>query len=193
MWKKAGVKAILGFNEPDNHGESDLTPEQASIYWFQLHDFANTFDPPLTLVGPGMTHWTADGGSPWLDQFFGNLTDAHIRGIKFLAQHDYSGDAKGIIAKADATYKRYNKKVQICRSSGIDDNSHRESCDKSVRNGDRIDVTQPVLPFMKPSKPQKYVVPPLIFHPPNSNFGVENVCHRHPLKKNKIRIVFMKN
>ena len=88
-----------------------MTPEQAALYWFQLHDFAKTFDPPLTLVGPGMTHWTEDGGSPWLDQFFGNLTDDHIRGIKFLAQHDYSGSAKGVLAKANALYKKYNKKV----------------------------------------------------------------------------------
>ena len=92
-------------------GQANLTPKQAALYWVQLHDFANSFKPPLTLVGPGMTRWGEDGGSPWLDQFFGHLTEDHIRSIKFLAQHDYSGNAKRIIAKADAAYKKYGKKV----------------------------------------------------------------------------------
>lgn len=131
-WKKAGVKTILGFNEPDNHGQSNLTPEQAALYWFQLHDFAKTFDPPLTLVGPGMTHWTEDGGSPWLDQFFGNLTDDHIRSIKFLAQHDYSGSAKGILAKADALYKKYKKKVWLTEFA-VGNGTTRERNDKFMK------------------------------------------------------------
>ena len=73
-WAAAGVAYILGFNEPDNPGQSNLTPENAALHWCQLDDFAQTFDPPLELVGPGMTHWTDDGGSPWLDQFLGNLS-----------------------------------------------------------------------------------------------------------------------
>ena len=94
-WAKVGVKAILGFNEPDNAGQSNLTPEQASIYWDQLDDLAQSFDPPLTVVGPGMTHWDDTGGSPWLDQFLGNLSDVRKANIKYLAQHDYSGSATG--------------------------------------------------------------------------------------------------
>jgi len=116
-WKKLGVKYILGFNEPDNKGQSNLTPEKAANYWEQLDDFANSFDPPLELVGPGMTHWDADGGSWWLDAFFGNLSDARKSNIKYIAQHDYSGNASGIIAKANAAYKKYNRKLWLTEFS----------------------------------------------------------------------------
>ena len=58
------------------------------VHRHQLDDLAQSFDPPLTLVGPGMTHWGTDGGSPWLDQFFGNLSDARAARIAFLAQRE---------------------------------------------------------------------------------------------------------
>ena len=116
-WKGLGVKYLLGFNEPDNAGQSNLTPEQASIYWDQVDDFANTFDPPLELVGPGMTHWDETGGSPWLDQFLGNLSDARKSNIKYLAQHDYSGDADGVIARANAAYKKYGRQIWLTEFS----------------------------------------------------------------------------
>lgn len=58
-----------------------------------------------------MTHWGSDGGSDWLDQFFGNLSAARAKNIAYLAQHDYSGDAKGIVTRADAAYKKYGRKV----------------------------------------------------------------------------------
>jgi hypothetical protein len=116
-WAKVGVKAILGFNEPDNAEQSNLTPEQASVYWGQLDDVAQSFNPPLILVGPGMTHWDETGGSPWLDQFFGNLSDSRKANIKFLGQHDYSGNPTGIIAKAEAAYKKYGRKVWLTEFS----------------------------------------------------------------------------
>ena len=116
-WASIGVTAILGFNEPDNKGQSNLTPEQAARYWHQLDDLAQSFDPPLTLVGPGMTHWGKDGGSPWLDQFFGNLSGARAARITFLAQHDYSGDAHGIVARANAAFQKYGRKVWLTEFS----------------------------------------------------------------------------
>ena len=116
-WKAVGVTHLLGWNEPDNDGQSDLTPEQAAIYWYQLDDLAQSFDPPLKLVGPGMTHWGDDGGSAWLDQFFGNLSDARAKRIVALGQHDYSGSAEGIIKKANAAYKKYNRPVWLTEFS----------------------------------------------------------------------------
>eukprot|EP00035_Acanthoeca_spectabilis_P029627 m.5893 g.5893 ORF g.5893 m.5893 type:complete len:451 (+) comp3761_c0_seq1:64-1416(+) len=112
-WKALGVKYILGFNEPDNAGQSNLTPAMAAEGWAQLDAFAATFDPPLGLVGPGMTHWDDSGGSPWLDQFLGNLSSDLRSRIKFLAQHDYSGGIDTIITRADAAYKKYGLKVWL--------------------------------------------------------------------------------
>ena len=101
----------------DNPTQSDLAPAQAASYWGQLDELAQSFDPPLTVVGPGMTHWGADGGSPWLDQFFGNLSSSVARRISFLAQHDYSGDAAGIVSRAAAAYEKYGRKVWLTEFS----------------------------------------------------------------------------
>eukprot|EP00038_Savillea_parva_P027333 m.58985 g.58985 ORF g.58985 m.58985 type:complete len:481 (+) comp7856_c0_seq1:39-1481(+) len=112
-WSQLGVKYILGFNEPDNAGQSNLAPDVAADRWTQLDDLAQSFNPPLQLVGPGMTHWGEDGGSEWLDAFLGNLTTAQRGRIAFLAQHDYSGNAASIVAKADAAYKKYGLRVWL--------------------------------------------------------------------------------
>ena len=134
-WRAAGVKYLLGFNEPDNKGQANMSPKESAQKWSQLQGVAASFDPPLELVSPGMTHWGGeacrdntgldpallsadqlthcDSGWDWLDQFFGNCTA--IAGcepglIKYVAVHDYSGDAQGIIDKADAAVKRCAKR-----------------------------------------------------------------------------------
>ena len=112
-WGSVGVKAIMGFNEPDNPGQSNLTPQQAALGYTEIESIAQQFDPPLTLVGPGMTHWDENGGSPWLDQFLGNLSVPLAARIEFLAQHDYSGDAAGIVAKAGKAFAKYKRKVWL--------------------------------------------------------------------------------
>ena len=114
-WAQLGVKYVLGFNEPDNKGQSNLTPSEAAAYWPQLDELARRLN--LTLVGPGMTHWDASGGSAWLDEFFGNLSGSTAANIKYLAQHDYSGDAKGIVARADAAFAKYGRQVWLTEFS----------------------------------------------------------------------------
>lgn len=72
-WEQAGVRALLGFNEPDNDGQSNMLPEKAAGFWPQIQKLASRMQPALTLVSPAMTHWDDDGRSDWLDQFFGAL------------------------------------------------------------------------------------------------------------------------
>eukprot|EP00041_Stephanoeca_diplocostata_P025265 m.657427 g.657427 ORF g.657427 m.657427 type:complete len:475 (+) comp22713_c0_seq3:392-1816(+) len=112
-WKALGVTHILGWNEPDNPSQSNLSPQKAALYWQQLDALAQSFSPPLVIVGPAMTHWDSTGGSDWLDEFFGNLSDTLARRIEFLAQHDYSGDATGIVSRAKAAQQRYKRTVWL--------------------------------------------------------------------------------
>ena len=107
LYRAAGVTHILGFNEPDNSGQSHLSPAHAA---------ASGFAPPLTLVSPAMTHWTLNG-SVWLDEFFGNCSDV-VKDcdpslVKYVAFHDYSASAGGIVAKADAAFQRYGNARRI--------------------------------------------------------------------------------
>ena len=116
QWEAAGARYLLGFNEPDNKGQSNLTPAQAAAYWPQLQALAARTSPPLTLVSPGMTHWNGDG-SVWLDEFFGNCStvvaacDPAL--IKFIAIHDYSGNAQRILANAAATATKYGRPIWL--------------------------------------------------------------------------------
>jgi hypothetical protein len=109
-----------GDDEPvarDTTGQSDLQPAQAAAYWQQVDAFASSFSPPLKLVGPGMTHWDDTGGTPWLDEFLGNLSAAERGRIAFLAQHDYSGSPASIVAKAEAAFQRYGLRVWLTEFS----------------------------------------------------------------------------
>jgi hypothetical protein len=121
LYRAAGVTHILGFNEPDNSGQSHLSPAHAAAFWPQLQAFAAGFAPPLTLVSPAMTHWGLNG-SVWLDEFFGNCSDV-VKDcdpslVKYVAFHDYSASAGGIVAKADAAFQRYGnaRRMPLCCS-----------------------------------------------------------------------------
>ena len=121
IWAQSGVSHLLGFNEPDNSDQSNLSPLQAALYWPQLDSLAASFSPPLRLVGPGMTHWdTPTGGSSWLDQFLGNLTricPGCPARIVALAQHDYGGNAESIVARAEAAHTHYGRPIWLTEFS----------------------------------------------------------------------------
>lgn len=40
-WAKVGVRYILGFNEPDNPGQSNISAADAAYRWAELDDFAS--------------------------------------------------------------------------------------------------------------------------------------------------------
>eukprot|EP00935_MAST-01C_sp_MAST-1C-sp1_P002368 g2368.t1 len=114
-WMQSGVRALLGFNEPDNAIQANLSPAEAASRWPSVQRIADEFDPPLALVAPGMTHWN-NGGSEWLDQFFGNCShfaECDVERISYVAFHDYSGNAASIIRNANAAWQRYGKKVWL--------------------------------------------------------------------------------
>jgi len=111
-WRAAGVRFLLGFNEPDNPSQSNLSPAAAAAFWPQLQVLAAEFDPPLTLVAPAMTHWNSTTGrSLWLDQFMSNCStvveQCEPALIKFVAFHDYGGSADGIISRSDSAAAIY--------------------------------------------------------------------------------------
>ena len=80
-----------------------------------------------------MTHWSSDGGSPWLDEFFGNLSKEELGRIKYLAQHDYSGNPSGIVAKAKAAHKKYGRKIWLTEFA-VGNGAARERNDAFLRN-----------------------------------------------------------
>jgi len=135
LWMKAGVKYILGFNEPDNEGQSNMTPAFAAAAWVSLQTIAAKFNPPLELVSPAMTHWSEDG-TPWLDQFFGNcseIKDCDPSSVKYVAFHDYGGDADTLIKKANGAAKKYGRPIWLTEFS-VGSQEHRDKQDAFIKD-----------------------------------------------------------
>jgi hypothetical protein len=112
-WKDAGVRFLQGFNEPSMPAQASLTPLEAAIYWWQIDNLAQSFNPPLRLVGPSMVSWNAEGGSDWLDEFFALLDPKLKARIEFLGQHDYSGNVNQIKRRSEAAYAKYGRRVWL--------------------------------------------------------------------------------
>jgi hypothetical protein len=75
---------LLGFNEPDQSGQANMTVAQALDLWPQLEATG------MTLGSPAVSNGAATPGG-WLDQF---MTGAKARGyrVNFITVHWYGGD-----------------------------------------------------------------------------------------------------
>lgn len=73
------ARFLLSFNEPDNSGQSNVRPHDASLHWPYLVSLAREFDLPL--VAPCVTN--ADGASHWLDEWQSNCTQMYSGGCVF--------------------------------------------------------------------------------------------------------------
>ncbi|KUJ08495.1 uncharacterized protein LY89DRAFT_599598 [Mollisia scopiformis] len=81
----AGSTALLGFNEPDYSGQSDLTYSQAATGW---QTFMEPFAGKATLVSPAVTNGGSPMGLTWLENFISACTSCTIDAV---AIHWYNG------------------------------------------------------------------------------------------------------
>jgi hypothetical protein len=75
---------LLGFNEPDNAGQSNMSVSQALSLWPQL------MSTGLRLGSPAVAANAATPGG-WLDQFMKGAKQHHYQ-VNFIAVHWYGGD-----------------------------------------------------------------------------------------------------
>jgi len=73
---KAGVTAVLGFNEPDYYEQANMTPKQAAKSWIE---YMQPYADMVQLGGPAVTGQPS--GLVWLQDFYGNLT--HMNATAF--------------------------------------------------------------------------------------------------------------
>ena len=102
---------LLGFNEPDNKTQSDMTVSEALSHWPQL------MATGMTLGSPAVASGAATPGG-WLDQF---MKGAAARGyrVNFIAVHWYGADFEAAAAVAQlrsylqAIYDHYHLPIWL--------------------------------------------------------------------------------
>jgi hypothetical protein len=82
--KSESSRYLLGFNEPDNSGQSNMTPAQALSLWPKLVATRKILGSPAVATN------AATNGA-WLDKFMRGARARHLR-VNFIAVHWYGGD-----------------------------------------------------------------------------------------------------
>jgi RNA polymerase sigma factor (sigma-70 family) len=102
---------LLGFNEPDNSGQSNMTPAQALALWPQL------MSTGLQLGSPAVASGGATAGG-WLDQFMTGAQQAGYR-VNFITLHWYGSDfnttdaVNQLQSYIQAVYNRYHLPIWL--------------------------------------------------------------------------------
>ena len=115
--KEARYAALLGFNEPDNRGQANMSVAEAIALWPKLEATG------LRLGSPGTTT-----GAKWLDEF---MDEARAKGLRvdFLCLHWYGditrpdpvGDLRRYLEKY---WNKYHLPVWLTEYSGADFHYH---------------------------------------------------------------------
>jgi hypothetical protein len=114
---KALGTTLLGFNEPDNPGQADMTVERALDLWPRLQATGMRLGAPAVAFG-------GDQAGGWLDRF---MSGAAARGyrVDFIPLHwygsDFSSAATGhLMSYLQAVHDRYHKPIWLTEYALID-------------------------------------------------------------------------
>jgi len=107
----SGAKVLLGFNEPNHKEQSNLTPQQAASFWFQVQEKIKGLNLRIGSPAPAPCGANCVIASPfdWWDQFF-----AACKGCKFdfLATHLYDCNPNNLRSYLDQC-KKYNLPIWL--------------------------------------------------------------------------------
>ncbi len=108
--KKSNSGTLLGFNEPDNGGQSAMTTQQALDLWPQLEATG------LRLGSPAVS-WGAERSDGWFADFMAGVEKRKLR-VDFIAVHIYAENfgpnaVNELSSFLEATYARYHKPIWV--------------------------------------------------------------------------------
>ncbi|KAG8989253.1 hypothetical protein FRB94_008042 [Tulasnella sp. JGI-2019a] len=107
--KAAGSNVVMGFNEPDNSGQANMTPAAAAALWIQYIQPLRTSIPGIKLISPAVTNAGAPGGIAWMDSFIAACTGCTFDGI---AIHWYGGWTGDFVSFVESAFK-YNTPLYL--------------------------------------------------------------------------------
>jgi hypothetical protein len=120
--KKARIPELLGFNEPDQKKQGNMTVEQALEAWPVLEETG------LRLGSPACVHPDND----WMQAFMKETKKRKLR-VDFVCMHSYGPpDADHLIKRLHAVHKLYRKPIWITefaagdwKASSVAENEHK--------------------------------------------------------------------
>ena len=132
------VKYLLGFNEPDNKDQANMTVDEAVNDWPQLM----ALDIPLG--SPACVH--ADG--TWMQDFMQKVEAKNYR-VDFICVHWYGGtNAQGFLTYLKKIHDMYHRPIWITEFAPADWNATSPSTSKVTKSGALL-FMEKVLPALQ--------------------------------------------
>jgi hypothetical protein len=101
--KEAGIRELLGFNEPDKVNQSNMSVEKALELWPLLEETG------MRLGSPGCVHPDRE----WMEEFMKGAKKRKLR-VDFVCVHSYGGPgAKGLVNRLKKVHRMFRKPIWI--------------------------------------------------------------------------------
>lgn len=153
--KEAGHKTLLGFNEPDQKSQANMSVDKAIELWPRL------MDTGLRLGSPSGVH--ADG--EWMTAFMQEIKRKGYR-VDFMTIHSYAGaSSRYFMSMLEKIHKLYDRPIWVTEFAVADWNATAEKPNKFSPNK-ILGFMEDVLPAMEK---QDYIERYAWFHTSSSN------------------------
>jgi hypothetical protein len=101
--RKTGVPHILGFNEPDQKEQSNMSVEKALDAWPLL------METGLRLGSPACVHPDKD----WMKEFMAGVEERKLR-VDFICMHSYTGpNAESFVKRVESVHSMFGRPIWI--------------------------------------------------------------------------------
>ncbi|KAJ5935163.1 hypothetical protein N7466_004710 [Penicillium verhagenii] len=101
-----GSNYIMGFNEPDNSGQANMSPSVAAGYYKQ---YITPYSGSAKLISPAVTSSTTDGeGLSWLEEFMTDCSSCNITGLAVHWYGDSIDEFTSFVQEAVTTAANYD-------------------------------------------------------------------------------------
>ncbi|OQD68604.1 hypothetical protein PENDEC_c033G05592 [Penicillium decumbens] len=101
----SGSNYIMGFNEPDNPGQANMSPSDAASFYNQ---YITPYSGQAKLISPAVTSSSNDGqGLSWFTEFMGGCSSCGITGLAVHWYGDTADDFQSFVQKAMNTAQQY--------------------------------------------------------------------------------------
>lgn len=133
--KKAGIKELLGFNEPDGSKQANMSVEQALAAWPVLQKTG------LRLGSPGCVH----PDNEWMKAFMAGAKKRDLK-VDFVCMHSYGGpNANALVNRLEAIHKLYKKPIWITEFA-VGDWNAKSPAENKFKPDDVLKFMEDVLP-----------------------------------------------